>query len=151
MAKAKNLGSVLLAAGFAVAVTSAAFAADVIKERKALMKAVGGATKASAAMVKGEAKFDAAKAAKAMKTIADSAPKFAKMFPANSKTGGETTAAPKIWTDMKDFVARMDKFRADAAAAEKAAGAGEAAFKTAFAAVAKSCKGCHDVYRVKKK
>jgi cytochrome c556 len=122
---------------------------DPIAARKAMMKANGGATGAVVKMVKGEAPFDLATAKKTFATYQESAAKMPALFPDNSKTGGETTAAPKIWTDMADFKAKFVKFGADA----KAAGAAVKdldSLKAAFGNVAKNCGGCHETYRIKK-
>lgn len=115
------------------------------------MKSVGGATKTSSQMVKGEVPFDATKAAEAMGTIATGWAEFAKHFPKGSETGGETTASPKIWESSADFEEKGKKFASDAAAAQKAAANGADAFKASFGEVAKNCKGCREVYRVQKK
>lgn len=151
MTKSRALAGLSLAAGVAVALTGLAVAQDAIAKRKDIMKGVGKATKASVAMVKGEAPYDAAKAAAAMKTIAEAWAPFVKLFPPGTEKGGETTAAPKIWQDMKDFDAKGQKMAADAQAAIGAAAKGADAFKAAFGAVTKNCKGCHDTYRIPKK
>jgi cytochrome c556 len=101
-------------------------------------------------MVKGEIPFDAAKAAASMNTIAGMWTEFATLYPKGTETGGETTAAPKIWETFADFDAQGKKMAADAAKAATAAAGGADAFKAAFGDVTKSCKSCHDVYRVKK-
>ena len=79
------------------------------------MKAVGAATREGAAMAKGEAPFDAAKAQAGFKTYGDAAKKMPGLYPDSAKTGGETTAAPKIWEDQAGFKAAFAKFDADAA------------------------------------
>jgi cytochrome c556 len=76
---------------------------DPIAARKALMKANGQSAGALAKMVKGEAPFDADAAKKSFATFEDAAAKMPNLFPDNSKTGGETAAAPKIWEDTADF------------------------------------------------
>lgn len=151
MTKSKVLAGLSLAAGLAVAVTGVAIGQDAIAKRKEMMKSVGGATKAASQMVKGETPFDAAKAAAAMTTIATGWEPFAKLFPAGTEKGGETTASPKIWQDMKDFDAKGKKMASDAKTAADAAAKGPDAFKAAFGEMAKNCKGCHEVYRIPKK
>jgi len=140
--------TVLAVAVLALGVNAAT--ADPIADRQALMKDNGKHAKMGAAMVKGQAPFDLAKAKEIFKTYENAAAKMPDLFPANSKTGGKTTAAPKIWEDMAGFKAKFVKFGNDAKAAE-ASVKDLASFKTAFAGVQKNCGGCHELYRVKKK
>ncbi len=91
-----------------------------IAERQQIMKAVGGATREGAAMAKGDVAFDAAKAQAVFKTYADAASKMPALFPDSSKTGGDTTASPKIWEDQAGFKAAFVKFGQDAEAGAKA-------------------------------
>lgn len=151
MSKSKLLAGLAIAAGLAVVASGATVAQDVIAKRKAYMKAVGGAAKASNEMIKGEKPFDAKVAAEHMTKVSAGWDEFSKSFPKGTETGGETTASPKIWESFKDF---DDKGKAMAAAATKAAAAaagGADAFKAAWGDVGKTCKGCHEVYRVQKK
>ncbi len=122
---------------------------DPIAARKAVMKSVGQATGAVTKMVKGEAPFDLATAKKSFATYQDAAAKMPDLFPANSKTGGETTAAPKIWEDMADFKAKFVKFGADAKAAEASVKDLDS-LKAAMGTMGKNCGGCHELYRIKK-
>jgi cytochrome c556 len=151
MTKSKVLGGVAILTTIAIVASGVGIAQDAIGQRKALMKAVGGATKTGSQMAKGEIPFDAAKASEAMGTIATGWANFAKLFPKGSETGGETTASPKIWESFADFDTKGKKFASDAAAAQKAAANGADAFKASFGDVTKNCKGCHDTYRVPKK
>lgn len=151
MTRTKILGGLAVVAGLAVAVSGLAVAQDAIAKRKELMKGVGGATKTGSQMVKGEVPFDAKKASDAMNVIATGWAPFAKLFPAGTETGGETTAHPKIWQTFKDFDDKGIKLAKDAAAAAAAAGKGLDSFKSAFGDVTKNCKGCHDAYRIPKK
>ena len=151
MNNSRILGGVAILATIAVAGTGVTVVAqDAVGQRKALMKAVGGASKTGSQMVKGEAPFDAAKAGEAMGTIATSWAAFVKLFPKGSETGGETTASPKIWESFKDFEDKGAKMASDATAAQKAASNGADAFKAAFGEVTKNCGGCHKPYRIPK-
>lgn len=123
--------------------------ADPVKERQELMKTVGKNTKLSADMVKGKVKFDSLMAGEAMETIAAVPDKYVTLFPEGSG-GGETEAGPKIWTDMAGFKAEADKLKNAALAGVKAADSGPDAFKAAFGELTKTCKSCHQDYRVKK-
>ena len=140
---------VLAVSAIAIGITAVAAQSDPIAARKALMKANGDQAKIGAAMVKGEAPFDLTKAKAIFVTFVDAAGKMPALFPENSKTGGETTAAAKIWEDMADFKARFEKLGTDSKAAE-AKVTDLASFKDSFGAVAKNCGGCHELYRIKK-
>lgn len=151
MLKTKVLAGVGAVAGIAMAITGVAVGQDVIAQRKELMKQVGGATKTSSDMIKGDKAYDPKAAETAATTIAENWTKFAKLFPENAKTGGETTAAPKIWEDTKDFEAKGAVMAKAASEAAKSAANGAEAFKASFGEVTKNCKSCHDLYRIPKK
>ncbi len=141
-------------AAAAVAVVSIAATAvvaqqDPIAARKALMKESGQATAAVVKMTKGETPFDLATAQASFKTYQNIASRMPALFPENSKSGGETTAAPAIWEKMDDFKARFTKFDADAKAAEASVKDLDS-LKEAVANVSRNCGGCHEAYRVKK-
>lgn len=139
----------------ALAAVVAAFAAtavvaqgDPIAARKGLMKGVGGANRTATEMLDGKQPFDLAKAKAALMTMSENAAKMPALFPATSKSGGDTAALPAIWDNKADFEARMAKFSADAkAAAGKVTDA--ASFKAAIGDVRKNCGGCHTTYRKK--
>ena len=123
-----------------------------IKARHMLMENAGFATKAAGMMVKGETPYDAVKAELAMRMIQTTAHNMQNYFPDASKPGpkSKSEAAPKIWTDMTGFLAEVAKFKTATSAAIKPAGQGEDAFKAAFISVTKTCKSCHETYRIKK-
>ena len=139
----------LVIAGALVLGVTAVAAQDPIAARKALMKDTGKQAGGGAAMVRGEAPFDLAKAKAIFVAVEKQAAEAPALFPDNSKTGGETAALPAIWENKKDFDARFVKLGADAKAAE-ASVTDLDSFKTAFAGVGKNCGGCHELYRLKK-
>ncbi len=140
-------GSTAFAAmAFAASVALAASGADAIKERRALMKENGEATKAVVGMLKG-APFDLAAVQKALKTYENAAAKMPGLFPADSEKG-DTHALPAVWTDTADFDARFKKFGADSAAALTAI-TDDASFKANMPGVLKNCGGCHEKFRAK--
>ena|SRR5579863_2534318 len=137
-------------AAFAIAVSAGlTLAADsnAIKERRALMKANGEATKPIVPMMKGAAPFDLATVQKALNTYLDAANKMPALFPPDSKTG-DTNALPAIWDNMADVDARFDKLGKDATAA-LASIKDEASFKAIMPDIFKNCGGCHEKYRAK--
>lgn len=138
-------------AGLAVTlgVTVALAQTDPIKERQNLMKTFGAATRTGTQMSKGEIPFDAAKAKEIFVTYETGAQKIPSLFPENSKTGGDTAAAPAIWENMAGFQAAAAKLGTDAQKAAASVNDLES-FKTAFGEVTKDCGGCHQTYRLKK-
>lgn len=141
--------TVLAVAAIAIGVTAVAAQSDPIAARKALMKEQGAQTKTGAGMAKGEAPFDLAKAQAILTNYIDTSAKMPDLFPPNSKTGGETTAAPKIWEDMAGFKAGFAKMSTEAKAAQSSVKDLDS-FKAAFGGLTKNCGGCHETYRVKK-
>lgn len=122
---------------------------DVIKQRKEVLKSFGTAAKGPGAMMKGEMKFDNAKVQAALKTFQEGAAKLPKLFPEDSKTGGETEALPAIWEKdkNKDFLDRFAKLAAESKAAE-AKITDEFSFQDVWPKLlGTNCKGCHDNYR----
>ena len=122
---------------------------EVIKERKALLKEMGKATKDPGAMLKQEVPFDLAAVKAALAAYKANAPKIAKLFPDDSKTGGETEALPALWDNKDDVSKRFDKLVADATAAEGTI-TDEISFQEEVPKVVGNCGGCHKQYREKK-
>jgi cytochrome c556 len=57
-----------------------------------------------------------------------------------------TDALPKIWDNMDDFKSKIKTLQSAASGLQKVTD--EAGFKSAFGDLRKSCKGCHDEYKV---
>jgi|UniRef100_Q07M11 cytochrome c556 len=143
----KTLGAIL---AVAVLATGAAVAQnDPIAQRKDILKGIGDATKPIAAMLKGEAAYDNAVVQKSLTTITDGSKKLPDLFPANSKTGGDTAALPKIWDEKAKFDDLFVKMAVAAAAAQGSI-KDEASLKANIRPVLGTCKSCHDDYRAKK-
>lgn len=142
----------------ALVATGAAFTAtavsaqnvEVIKERKALLKEMGKATKDPGDMLKGAVPFDLAAVKAALAKYQENAPKIAKLFPDDTKTGGETEALPALWENKDDVMQRFEKLAADAKAAEGAI-TDEFTFMDEFPKVVGNCGSCHKKYREDKK
>ena len=142
------LMTICAAAVFSTALAPSASAdGHEIKYRKAVMKAVGGAMSGLAAVVKQQAPAEhAVPLARVMNDLAAVVPD---VFPASSDFG-DTTALPAIWEKPGEFKAAVDAFTAAAAALPAAAAAGGDAYRAAFGALGKSCKGCQTNFREKK-
>jgi cytochrome c556 len=137
----------------AIAFTCFSASADPIADRKALMKENGAiAFKQLAPIAKGEVPFDATAANAALAALDANIKKFdvAVLFPTGTETGGETSAAPKIWEDMAGYTAAVDKYKADIAAAVAANPQDLPALQAQFGAITKNCGSCHEAYRIKK-
>lgn len=139
--------TVLAVTVVAVGVT-AAVAQSVIADRKALMKRSGDQAKVAATMVRGEAPFDLAKAKGVFETYVDKANKLPTLFPEDSKTGGETQAAPAIWQKQDEWKAQVAKFGVDSKAALDQTKDLDS-FKAANTSVMRNCGGCHETFRLK--
>jgi cytochrome c556 len=116
--------------------------------RHELMEDVGDAAKVVGAMLKGEREYDAAAAAESLATFSEVASKFGDLFPAGTETGADTEAAPAIWEDRAGFDAALKDWSDATAAAVAAAPATLEDAKPVLGAVFKTCKGCHDTYRI---
>jgi cytochrome c556 len=135
-------------AALAVAATAViAQTGDPIEQRRALMKAVGAQTAIGTRMANGREPFDAAKAKEVLRVYAEAADKGHAYFPETSKTGGGTTAAPKIWETQADFRARFDSWAAEIKKASDSTNTLDA-FKASFGELTKSCASCHQAYRI---
>ena len=143
------LRTVLAVAAITIGVSAVVAQSDPIAARKALMKENGAQTKAGGQMAKGEVPYDQAKAQAIFANYVNVASKMPDLFPENSKTGGETTAAPKIWEDTAGFKAAFAKFGGEAKAAQTSVKDLDS-FKASFGGLTKNCGSCHETYRVKK-
>lgn len=121
---------------------------DPIAQRKQIMKNVGAATKLGGELAKGEKPFDLGEAQKILKTYEDAAATVPGLYPETSKTGGETSASPKIWADPAGFKTEFEKWAGDL---KKTSGDVKdlATFRASFGAATKACRGCHETYRIK--
>ncbi len=116
--------------------------------RHELMEGVGGAAKDIGKMLKGEAPFDAALANEGLQTWADAAATFGDLFPEGSESGYDTEAKATIWTDRAGFDEQLGMFAEAADAAVAANPQSLEELKPAAGAVFKTCKSCHEGYRV---
>ena len=138
----------LLASALVLGVTAVVAQSDPIAERRQIMKNVGASTRTGAQMAKGEIPFDAAKAQEILKVYALAADKAHTYFPDTAKTGGETTASPKIWENQADFRKRFDDWAKDIAEAAKSSNDLKS-FQASFGTLTKACGACHQAYRIK--
>ncbi len=149
--------AVVLASGLTVA-----FAADgpftkEIKARQGLMQVAGFNLGVLAAMAKGKRDYDAKIAAGAARNVHMAAmmddsllwPKGSDLT--NKELTIKTAAKTEAWTTYPEVVDKHKAWTEAAAKLADVAGNGLDALKPAVGAVGKSCKGCHDDFRQKKK
>ena len=117
-------------------------------ERHELMEDVGKAAKPVGAMLKGEADYDLNVLLDSMKTFKTVSGSFGDLFPAGSETGEGTEAAPAIWEDRAGFEAALGKWQDATQAVIDAQPATLEDAMPLAGAVFKSCKNCHDTYRI---
>lgn len=124
-----------------------------VENRKAAFTLIGNSFRYFGAVVKGAAPYNEAEATKRAARIVFLASFPGEYFPEGSNVGEpESKAKPDVWSDHADFDKKLKDFQAHAGnlvevnAKEKAA---TDAFKSAVAAIAQDCKGCHDTYKAK--
>lgn len=149
MSYSKKLCLVLAAAAAGFAVTGVA-GIDPIEKRHELMESVGKAAKPVGKMFKGEMEYDAAVVSESLHTWKKVSQLFGRLFPEGSQTGGETEAAPAIWEDRAGFEQALANFGDAVDAAIEANPQTLDAAKATVGPVFKTCKGCHDEYRIEK-
>lgn len=124
--------------------------ADPIKDRQAKMEIVGKSMGIVGKMAKGQADFDGAAALAAFVAMKDAAQGFETLFPEGTETGGETEAAPAIFTDKAGFEAKQKDFEASLVKVTAAAPESVEALGALVGEVGKNCGVCHKAYRIKK-
>jgi len=130
---------------------SPAWAADSPQEvRREMMEGVGDAAKPVGKMLKGEQEFDATVVTKSFQVWSNAAIDFGDLFPEGSETGYDTEARETIWTDRDGFNEKMADFSTTVDAAIAAKPDSLEALSAAAGPVFKTCKGCHEGYRVEK-
>ncbi|WP_076409797.1 cytochrome c [Shewanella sp. UCD-KL12] len=99
------------------------------------------------AMLKGKKPFDAEVFALRADNVAAISKLPLEGFIAGSDKG-DTGALAKVWSEKADFDAQMKTLQKNAAALAIASSSEDRkVLQQAFMKVAKSCKGCHDVYK----
>jgi cytochrome c556 len=139
---------VIAALGVSLATSAVIAQSDPIAARQALMKGNDDGARVVVAMMRGRAPFDAAKIDAVFAQWTETAQKLPDLFPANSKTGHKTRAAPKIWEAKADFDAKAAEFGKAVADNRDRAKASPDGLKAAVSAVGKACDNCHEDYRL---
>ena len=123
---------------------------DEIRYRQSVLNVVGRAMCPMGAMAQGKAPFNAAVVQKNSALIETMLTLTWDSFGAGTDKGAPTKADMKIWKETAKFKQAAEASQKASTALVAAAKAGnEAAFKTAFGELGKTCKGCHDDFRLK--
>ena len=124
-------------------------ATGVVKQRMEMMKAMAAQMKALKSMVDGQTAYDPDVIAAVAEKISTHAASIAPSFPSGANQH-PSEARPEIWTDWDSFKTSAEKLRAGAAALREIAANGAGPAKPSFVEMAKTCRDCHESYRVKK-
>ena len=116
--------------------------------RHELMEQVGDAAKPIGKMLKEEMDFDPDIVMQSFNTWAEAAGTFGDLFPEGSETGYDTEARETIWTDREGFEASLAEFDRAVSAAIEAKPQDLESLNAAAGPVFKSCKACHEDYRI---
>ena len=137
--------SAFIALGVGLALTLTLTQSNVIDQRKAHMKAMGGAASQMSRMAKGEEAFDLATVKAGLKMIANRTKESSPLFPAGSDKG-DTRALPAIWEDKAKFANILVGLWATATLASTEI-TDEASFKAGIGNVLGNCNACHRLFR----
>lgn len=142
----RTIRTVLAMAVVVIGVGAVVAQTDPIAQRKDLMKQNNKYAKSVNAMVRGEEPFTSETVAAAYANWGKAAAEFGKMFPDNSKEGGNTRAKAAIWQNRRDFDAKIAEFGKVVIDGKAKAGSLEGV-KASWTAINDSCNNCHDLYR----
>lgn len=137
--------TILVAGAVTLGITAAIAQANVIEQRKGLMKQYGQATRATSGMLRGQTPFDLAQVQAALRTYSQNAKQASALFPDNSHAG-DTKAHPAIWENRAEFNGLFAKLDQDATAALSAI-KDESTFKAEMPKVLQNCGACHTKYQ----
>lgn len=142
------LVSIILSTLFVASVSLAG--SDPIKSRQQSMEDTRDAAKVIGGMLKQKQPFDAEAAMAAFEVWKKTATEAGDLFPEGSETGHDTEAKATIWTDRDGFNEKMANFDTQVDAAIAANPDSLEALNAAAGPVFKTCKACHEEYRVEK-
>ncbi len=139
---------VFLSAAVAAKPLSKPAALELMHDRHENMEKIGDATKVAGRALRSDSP-DLGAIRKSAATIAGFAPKVRGWFPAGTGPDvGKTYAKPEVWNQPADFTRKAAEFNSAARAFNAAAKTGDLPrIRSAFAAMGKTCKSCHDTYR----
>jgi cytochrome c556 len=121
-----------------------------IEQRQDLMEQTRDALKPMIGMTRGQVDFDANTVSESLAVFAMVAEKAPALFPEGSETGFDTEAKETIWSDRAGFEQAFENWANATAEAQAATIDSVETLQPALQGVLKTCKGCHDDYRVEK-
>ena len=128
-------------------------AKQAIAVRKAAFTLIANSFKPIGDAAQGKAEYNQADIQKRANRILVLSEFLDSSFPEASNLGEpDTKSKAEIWTQKADFDKKLKDFQEHAATLAKVSGTEKTAsdaFKDAFGAVAKDCKGCHDSFKTK--
>lgn len=140
----------LTAVGLVAALPAAAQFAkpeEAIKYRQGSMALLGAHFSRIGAMANGRTPFDAKTAAENAEVVAFMSKLAFTGFVPGSEKGSKSK--PEVWSEADDFRSGASKMQEEAARLNAAAKSGNLAqIKSAFGEAARSCKSCHDSFKV---
>lgn len=125
-------------------------ASGVVKQRMMAMKDMAAGTKELSLMVTGKKAYDAERVKAIAAMIKGHAGEIPKLFPKGTNHH-PSEATAKVWTHWDDFKGHAQKLAEFADGLASAAPNGKTAALGSFAKIGKTCSGCHEDYRAKKK
>lgn len=125
-------------------------AKGIVMQRMMSMKSMGDGMKELAAMVTGKAPYDNVKTKSIAAEIKQHATGISEQFPKGSNKG-KSEALPAIWKDWEGFKGHADNLAGLADKLSSSADSGKTVALGLFAQMGKTCSGCHQDYRKKKK
>lgn len=137
-----GFGTLVMAA--TVAMAHEGVKAPLVKARMDLMGEIKDNTGTLGNMLKGKIPFDAAQAEAARLALLENAKAIPAAFETPA-TDPKTEAAPAIWTDWDDFIAKTDGM---ITAVEAADTSSMDTLRAGMGAIGGSCKACHKSYRI---
>lgn len=138
---------IVLTSGNAVAKEEAATPEEEILYRRSVMTVLGRARADLNAMAKGDVPFDAATAQKLAAFSVALAGQTLRGFGPGTEKGAPTKADLKIWKEAAKYKAANDRMLAEIAKLPAAA-ADRSALKETLGDLGKTCKNCHDSYKL---
>ena len=136
-------------AGYVLNAGAQARPEQLLKQRQSGMALIGWYFGPIGAMMRGDRPFDAAVVARNAGYLEVLVQMPAEGFQPSTKDL-KSAARPEVWTDKPKFDQAMESMQGEISKlAQVAKGGDQAAIRTQFGAVGKTCAACHDNYRVK--